>query len=231
MDEDKAVKVQDKLIDSMLAEEYVPNALEDFETFKKRRRLALNESQEKTIKGVMNGLFLFTVIDSENERTKDLMDKYLNMDKHPIFEKDNDEALAKVTKDRNLFGLNDDDFIRFLTLADVVSEMGKFQESAYMYEALTQLFPTRMESWIRWGTLENKHLFDYKNVLDIYERCLKMFDHPAVYASMGLCHLKGEELPSAEACFKKALEMCTDGEDSELKSDITTLLTSMKPQT
>lgn len=97
-----------------------------------------------------------------------------------------------------------------------------------MYRALTVLYPCRFESWLKIAGIVNEQHYDYTTVLNIYERCLKIDNHPIIYFAIGVCHLKGNERKLAEDNFYKALELCDKYGEQDLKEKISALLDKMK---
>ncbi len=229
MEDDQESGKTDHLIDEVCQSEYMPTPLESYETFKRKKKLSLDQETDQLIPNLIRGVMLYTLIDSGNERIGKVLEKLLDLDKHPAMQELSLENLSKTFSEQNLFGLTPEDYVQMINTADAVCEMGRPEEAIAMYQALTVLFPTFYESWLKLADTQSKLDFDYRRILDIYDQCLKIFDNPQVYVMQGLCHVKGQELKLAEESFNKALEQCDVHNTPELKAEITTLLAEMKP--
>lgn len=219
-------QIYEEFIDKQATDKYLPNPLESYENFKKKQKVIMKENSTRLIENVMDGLVLFLLVDGSNERTASLIEKFLSLETNPAFQ--NKETLLKTMKDQNIFGLTEEDFKKFLSKSDLAYEKGFFTEASTMYQTLIFLFPTHIESWLRWGHLEYEHFFDYPKVLKIYQQCLESFDHPIVYLAMGLCHIKGQDFLQAETCFNKVVELCEHLNEPELKQQAVDMLAGIK---
>ncbi len=221
-------KVYNKIIEEKYGNEYLPNPLETFQMFKKRKQLASEHGDAEFTERVFEGILLFIALDGENEHTTSLMGKFFSLNSNPAFQDGSIESMTKAMGEQNIFGLIEEDYVRLLGIADFVYKNKDFDSAVRMYQALIFFFPGTLEPWLKWGNLTYENDFDYKKTLDIYQRCLELFDHPAVHASMGICHVKGKEFDLAEACFTKALELCEKFDDNELKEMSASMLNDLK---
>lgn len=230
-DENALEKLLDEGIENDAAGEYVPNPLVSFEAFKQKKKIAASEGAEEFNANVFDGVMLLAVLDNNdnnNDQTFDLLQKVLELDSNPVLLEGNLETVAKSIGEKNIFGITDEDYERFLGLADKVYEKSMYRETSAIYQALVFLVPARLEGWLRWGQVESEHFFDYQKDVGIYKKCLKLFDHPAVHASLGICHVKGREFTLAEEEFKKAIELCDEYEAADLKQRVEGMLTQLE---
>lgn len=220
-------KLFDELMDQKLSNEYMPTPLESYEAFKLRKTAEMVGNTDQFVDNIFQGILLYTIVERGHERTGNLVAKYCNIESNPLFQ--DRQAFSKgLIAEENPFGLIEEDFDRLLAKADKAAEHNYLREAAKMYQALIYLFPTHLESWLRWAYIECEHFFDYQKVLGIYQRCLDSFEHPIVYTAMGLCHIKGNEYGLAETCFNKSIELCDKFEETELKERTIKLLADMK---
>lgn len=228
MEKEQFDKISDHFFEELCRKEYVPNLLENFNTFKEKRKIAFTTETESLINGAFNGIILFSLLEKKNERIQNLIEKFSTLGAHPAFKERDIEAMAEIIVKNNLFGLEDSDFDQMMHQADAVCSKSRFSEAISMYQALTILFPTRIESWLRWGNVMYQHFFDYDKLLNIYNNCQKMFNHPTINLSIAICHVKGNELEKAKEQFKKALALCDEYDEKDLKENIIPLLNELE---
>lgn len=220
-------KMYEKIINEKYGNEYRPNSLETYERFKERKKAGLEQRNLDWLDKIFEGLMLLVALD-DNQRTKDLLNKFFTLDTNPALQDSDLEALTTTMEHQKVFELTDEDYSRLLDIADNMADKNRNEVAVRMYQALVFLFPGALEVWLKWGNIEYEHFFDYKKVLAIYERCLEIFDNPAVYAAMGVCHIRGKEFEHAEESFTKAIERCDKYDDQELKEIAAGMISDLK---
>jgi len=226
-------KACEKMLDDMMAEifEYKPNPIESLDLFLKRKRQIYMGWQTKNIKNVEEGLEFFSKSETENERIKGLLEKFLNLGQ--ILDKEcegkDSKTLAQNFEELNIFGLNKEDYGYMIELTKKIYESGNYLQASRMYQAVTMLFPEKLDSWLNWGSVEYAHFFDYNSVLRIYEECLRIFKDPFVYYCMALCHIKGNELNLAKDSLEQSIKRSDEIGDTEIKEKAEKILADIAP--
>jgi tetratricopeptide (TPR) repeat protein len=219
-----------KLLDDAALQDYVPNPVETPQIFLERKKRVAESASSKDFDAVANGVIAFSITPTENNRIKELLGKFIDFDVASIAnEHDTLETIIKALTESSPFGLAPEDYDELLAISDKTWKDGDKKTAAEMYQALIYLFPQRIESWLSWAEAEIENDdFDYRKVLGIYERCSKIFNHPAVPFGIGVCQIKGNETQLAQDAFQKTIELCEKYNDNELKQKVETILASLK---
>jgi len=232
MSNKKYDKIFDNFIEEAYKNEYMPSAIEPYELFLKKKKAELTENFDERMLGVFDGIMLISMLETENEKIQNLIGKFFTFDKlAKELENEKPEAISKKLIETNFFDLTDEDFDYLMQMGNDVLQTGRVAEAITIFQALTFLCPTRIESWLSWANTVYENQFDYQSVLTIYNECRKHFNHPVVYFCIGICHVKGNEYPKAIESLHRCIALCDQYDEIDLKANAEELLKKLPVST
>lgn len=223
------------VFEEFFKDKYIPNPLENFQSFINKKKAALAKKSAERILDVSVGILIFSLVCKNNQKFKKLFDNYITFWKEnssflPLQLNDKEmeakieEGKEEIKNRHKRLGLEENDFEELIKLADETKASGQILDAVNMYKALTFIFPLHLRAWLAWANAQSKHSFEYQKVLEIYQDCLILFNMPIVHISIAICHFKADQPDLAKMSLNEAITLSEEHGELDMKATASRLL-------
>jgi tetratricopeptide (TPR) repeat protein len=228
MGPEKEADPVDNFVEKLYSRDYIPSPLVSEKAFLSKKKHEMEDGAQKMLERAYNGIALFSLVSTDSPGINNLIANFLKERDPSKFLEKTEEEIRNIPTEEISYDLTESDFQILMAFSDQTYQSQAYNSAIALYQSLTVLFPLHMESWLKWGNVVYQH-FECQDALKIFEECLTLFPHPAVYSGIGLCHIKLKNYEKAKEYFELALAKSEEIEDTEIKAEVLSLLEDLKP--